>query len=108
MHYLTVTARDQCGDDGNRCRCELDEFPLDSLREAGVLPQALRMLNGNENGRQGRDYQDWLEAVWEPCSSLLQRPPPITWEIGAIPANDARATSNAIIPKYGVSKSSTR
>lgn len=57
MHYLTVTARDQCDDDGNRCRCELDEFPLDSLREAGVLPQALRMLNGNENGRQGRDYQ---------------------------------------------------
>ncbi|OBT95257.1 hypothetical protein VE01_07622 [Pseudogymnoascus verrucosus] len=42
-----------------------------------------------------------LEAVWEPCSSLLQRPPPITWEIGAIPPNDARATSNAIIPKYG-------
>jgi hypothetical protein len=69
-----------------RYRCVTDKFPLNSLVESGgFAPQALRELDGNENGAQGRDWQLWLAAVWYPCSALLQAPPPVTWRIGDPP-----------------------
>jgi hypothetical protein len=89
--------------DGARCRCEVDEFPLDSLGESYQAPQALRLLDGNENGRQGRDWQDFINAEWYPCSALLSSAPPVTWRIGLPDATDPRRTTNAFIPKYGVS-----
>lgn len=90
--------------DGSRHRCEVDEFPLDSLGESYRAPQALRLLDGNENGRQGRDWQDFLSAEWTPCSILLNSKPPVTWRIGLPPNTaDPRLTTNAFIPKYGVS-----
>ncbi|KAH7384645.1 hypothetical protein BKA66DRAFT_608810 [Pyrenochaeta sp. MPI-SDFR-AT-0127] len=95
--------------DGSRCRCEVDEFPLDSLGESYQAPQALRLLDGNENGRQGRDWQDFINAEWFPCSFLLNSAPPVTWRIG-LPADpaDARLTTNAFIPKYGFDSASGR
>lgn len=39
---------------GGRNRCEVDEFPLSSLKESvNFAQQALRSLDGAENGRQG-------------------------------------------------------
>lgn len=98
------------GDQG-RYRCELDEFPLDSLLESsGQAMQAIRALNGAENGRQGRDWQDWLLATWYPCSIKLGYAPPVTWAIGMdnLNDNDGRKTAapNRVIRKYGFDSSS--
>ncbi len=91
------------GFDGARCRCEVDEFTLDSLAESYQKAQALRLLDGNESGRQGQDWQHFLNAEWYPCSTLLNSPPPVTWHIGLPYSKDARVTTDAFIPKYGVS-----
>lgn len=40
----------------------------------------------------GQDFQFWLLAEWWPCSSLMKAPPPITWSIGSVGANDPRRT----------------
>ncbi|KAL9045767.1 MAG: hypothetical protein Q9214_001250 [Letrouitia sp. 1 TL-2023] len=78
---------------GSRYRCEIDEFPMNSLREsANFAQQALRAIDGGENGAQGQDFQFWLLAEWWPCSSLKKAPPPITWSIGSVGANDPRRT----------------
>jgi hypothetical protein len=102
--YMTVT--DPCDTSGNRGRCELDEFPMNALLEANQVPQALRMLNGNENGNQAGDFQAFLSASFQPCSTLLGYAPPVTWKIGDIPLGDPRVGANGIIPKYGVSSTS--
>ncbi|KAL8887506.1 MAG: hypothetical protein Q9215_004928 [Flavoplaca cf. flavocitrina] len=89
---------------GGRNRCEIDEFPLGSLREsANYAAQALRALDGNENGKQGIDWQQWLLAEWYPCSTVLKAPPPITWSIGDPPAGDSRtaAAPSKTIARYG-------
>lgn len=71
---------------GNRLRCEIDEFPLNSLRESmAFAKQALRAVDGNENGAQGNDWGYWLLATWYPCSTLLGAPPPITWQVARSP-----------------------
>ncbi|KAL8951478.1 MAG: hypothetical protein Q9222_002555 [Ikaeria aurantiellina] len=88
-----------------RNRCEVDEFPMNSLQEsANFAQQALRALDGDENGRQGADFNNFLSASWAPCSALKKSNPPITWKIGNPPnANDPRATAVAAktIAKYG-------
>ncbi|KAL8808894.1 MAG: hypothetical protein Q9200_003921, partial [Gallowayella weberi] len=90
---------------GGRYRCEVDEFPLNSLQEsADFAQQALRSLDGAENGKQGQDWQFWLLAEWWPCSSLMNAPPPITWSIGdPVGANDPRtaAAPAKTIARYG-------
>ena len=96
---------------GNRLRCEIDEFPLNSLVESSnAAKQALRAVDGNENGAQGLDWQFWLQATWYPCSTLLGAPPAITWQVptGTLPASDGRKTAAAgkVIPKYGFDSSS--
>jgi chitinase len=99
-------ANNPCDTSGNRCRCELDEFPMAALLESNQVHQALRMVNGNENGRQGADFNAFISASFMPCSSLLDSAPPVTWKIGTIPVGDPRAGAIGIIPKYGVSVSS--
>lgn len=75
---------------------------------AGMAKQALRAVDGGENGAQGeytsvrlrtktirstwrgthskletrllgQDFNQWLMATWTPCFSLMGIPPPITW-----------------------------
>ena len=50
---------------GGRNRCEVDEFPLNSLREsANFAQQALRSLDGAENGKQGQSsilHHSWMK-----------------------------------------------
>ncbi|KAH7093148.1 hypothetical protein FB567DRAFT_575909 [Paraphoma chrysanthemicola] len=96
--------------DGSRCRCEVAEFPLDSLGESYQAAQALRLSDGNnKNGRQGRDWQDFINAEWFPCSFLLKSSPPVTWAIESpMNASDPRLTTNAFIPKYGFDSASDR
>lgn len=94
-----------------RCRCEADEFPLNSLLESCQWAmQVIRQLDGDENGRQGRDWQDWLYATWWLCSEKLNSPPPVTWAIGmdAVGDDDGRKTAapNEVIRKYGFDSSS--
>lgn len=96
---------------GNRLRCEIDEFPLNSLKESmAFAKQALRAVDGNENGAQGNDWGYWLQATWFPCSTILGQPPPITWEVptGTLPASDPRRTNDAqkVIAKYGFDSTS--
>lgn len=69
-------------------------------------PQAVRQVDGVQNGQQGRDFQDWLFASYFPCSALLKRPPPITWafDMGNVPSDDARRTANGFIGKYGYNR----
>ena len=72
--------------------------------------QVIRQLDGDENGRQGRDWQDWLYATWWLCSEKLNSPPPVTWAIGmdAVGDDDGRKTAapNEVIRKYGFDSSS--
>lgn len=83
-----------------RYRCEIDEFPMNSLLESTVFAkQALRAIDGDENGRQGRDWQQWLTASWYPCSTLMGVPPPITWSIGnAVNPSEPRRTGQPAHP----------
>ncbi|KAK4227287.1 hypothetical protein QBC38DRAFT_526934 [Podospora fimiseda] len=95
---------------GSRYRCEIDEFPMNSLEEAAKPnPQVVRAIDGNENGNQGNDFSHWLLATWYPCSRLLNKAPKITWAIatGTL-GSDARLTAapNQIIRKYGFDSSS--
>lgn len=96
---------------GNRYRCEIDEFPLNSLKESmAFAQQALRAVDGNENGAQGSDWQFWLYATWYPCSTILGYPPEVTWEVptATLPASDPRRTNDPakVIAKYGFDSSS--
>ncbi|KAI0600742.1 glycoside hydrolase family 18 protein [Biscogniauxia sp. FL1348] len=96
---------------GNRLRCEIDEFPLNSLKESAVFAkQALRAIDGNENGAQGNDWGYWLLATWYPCSTVLGQPPPVTWAIddSKLGASDGRKTAAAdkVIAKYGFDSTS--
>ncbi|GFP59293.1 chitotriosidase-1 [Trichoderma asperellum] len=95
---------------GNPARCQVDEFPMGSLWE-GRAPfgnQVCRLVNGVANRRQGTDFQQWLSAIWAPCSALRSyygKPdPPITWEFSHTP-NDPRLVANSAFPhfiqKYG-------
>lgn len=79
---------------------EIDEFPMNSLLESTVFAkQALRAIDGDENGRQGRDWQQWLTASWYPCSTLMGVPLPITWSIGnAVNPSEPRRTGQPAHP----------
>lgn len=96
---------------GNRLRCEIDEFPLNSLKESmAFAKQALRAVDGNENGAQGNDWGYWLLATWYPCSTILGYAPPVTWEVptATLPASDPRRTNDPakVIAKYGFDSAS--
>ncbi|PYI16224.1 glycoside hydrolase [Aspergillus violaceofuscus CBS 115571] len=92
-----------------RYNCDVDEFPLGSLGKDQV--QALRYVDGIENGLQGKDWSDWLQRVYAPCKALrIQRgmnppEPPITWKFGHVsdsdPRNAARTDGQHFIQKYG-------
>ncbi|KAM0470857.1 hypothetical protein ACHAPX_009731 [Trichoderma viride] len=95
---------------GNPARCQVDEFPMGSLWE-GRAPfgnQVCRLVNGVANRNQGTDFQQWLSAIWKPCSSLRSsygKPdPPITWQFSHTPG-DPRLVANSVFPhfiqKYG-------
>ncbi|KAI9147047.1 glycoside hydrolase [Paramyrothecium foliicola] len=91
---------------GGRLRCEIDEFPLNSLMESrGFAKQALRALDGDENGDQGNDWGHWLRATWTPCSELQRAAPAVTWnfDMSDLPNGDGRKTAgaNEVVKKYG-------
>lgn len=87
-----------------------DEFPMGSLWE-GRAPfgnQVCRLVNGVANRRQGTDFQQWLSAIWAPCSTLRSHygkpDPPITWEFSHTPGDPRLGANNAFphfIQKYG-------
>ncbi|KAJ5424840.1 glycoside hydrolase [Penicillium cf. griseofulvum] len=82
-----------------RYRCEVDEFPQAALAEAqNMAYQVVRFLNGPANAAQGRDFGDWKQAEYIPCSALREKankpPPPITWEFSPFTEGDNRANAN--------------
>ncbi|KAL2754188.1 glycoside hydrolase family 18 protein [Sodiomyces alcalophilus JCM 7366] len=105
--YASYASRSTSG----RYRCEIDEFPMANLADsAGMAKQALRAVDGDENGAQGQDFNQWLMAVWRPCSILLGTPPGITWsfDLSNLSPNDPRRTAaeTEIIRKYGFDSTS--
>ncbi|KAJ5369846.1 uncharacterized protein N7496_005938 [Penicillium cataractarum] len=94
--------------EGGRYYCEVDEFPMGSLREAeNQAYQVVRFLNGPQNGRQGTDWNQWIQAVYKPCEYLRgeKGPPPITWEFGPFNEGDTRQRNaldmNHFVRAYG-------
>ncbi|GIJ83219.1 hypothetical protein Asppvi_001739 [Aspergillus pseudoviridinutans] len=93
-----------------RVRCDVDEFPLASLEEAGRgAYQVVRFVNGQANAAQGQDWNNWLVATWTPCSQLRathgKSAPPITWSFGPFQEGDrrinARTDGEHFIEAYG-------
>jgi chitinase len=98
-----------------RPRCEVDEFPMGSLREGKMLnPQFVRLVNGKANGAQGNDWKMWRIAVFTPCSiyrdkvcHLKSPEPPVTWKFDGIDnaRKNARVDGVHFLKAYGVSQS---
>ena len=70
-------------------RCELDEFPMGDLEEAGNgNPQGCRLVHWKGNNAQGHDYKAWKDAQWRPCSTfrskvcnIIDNGPPAIWYV---------------------------
>lgn len=92
-------------------RCQVDEFPMGSLREGLIpQPQICRLVNGPANGRQGGDFSAWLEAQWKPCSKYKKDvchhkdyEPPITWKFDPASPHTGGTGGQHFLAAYGVS-----
>lgn len=110
--YRTLAVEKPAGHSG-RTRCEVDEFPLGAMREGRNLnPQFVRFVNGDANGAQGIDYQQWLRARWSPCKTyrrdvchMASPEPPMTWKFDRLDSGrqTARTDGSHFLKAYGVS-----
>lgn len=68
-------------------------------------PQAIRKVDGVQNGAQGANFNYWRLAEYVPCLLYQVLPPPIHWNFDSalLPGNDPRRSAAAgFIRRYGV------
>ncbi|KAJ5901541.1 CAZyme family GH18 [Penicillium taxi] len=105
--YLSAAQQKPAGE--TQWRCQVDEFPMGDLKESRKnAPQICRLVNGPANQRQGGDYSAWKRAQWRPCSTyrsskckIADDGPPVTWELGPLPAGRGSGNAKHFIDAYG-------